>query len=447
MFHKTAVYRLKDILFLSSLLLVLAACGGEEPTPTMVAVVPTSTPTAIPPTATPAPTATPTPTFIPTPVVSDPVVSVPEPVKPGEEVGISVRVDGVAGIEITYEWTVDKGEILSGQGTSSITYKAPVESGLCTIKVTITAAGAKIERSKFINVAKPADTPTSIKEPAVTIAVTEPKKEVECLEGAACTFTIKGTSTGVAGSSDYKIVPFVNPGPGDPNQWFPQWDRPLGSQISEDGTWQAEAQIGTDEGVEPGHHFEIVALVMDASAEIPVEFQSLPSAIAKSSIVNLTTIAVAEPSECPFVPPFRIPIEGPAVDVQVSITSMENCTDNLPTASSIPLRGTYSGDMTNREIWILVYPPDVRYYPQSTDACRDLSTQFASGQWAEIIRLGRPGVPEPFHVVAVVTDVGSPASEAFHNYLRVGCDTGNFNGFMSLPAGVTELDAITVHTR
>jgi hypothetical protein len=126
---------------------------------------------------------------------------------------------------------------------------------------------------------------------------------------------------------------------------------------------------------------------------------------------------------------------------------MERCADNLPTATGIPLAGTYSGDLTNKEIWILVYPSNLAYYPQSTNACASISTPFANGQWAETIRLGREGVPEAFHVVAVVTEVGSPASEAFHNYLTVGCDTGNYEGLAVIPAGATEMDAIIVHAQ
>jgi hypothetical protein len=152
-------------------------------------------------------------------------------------------------------------------------------------------------------------------------------------------------------------------------------------------------------------------------------------------------------AECPFSSPIRIPIQGPSVDAEVSITSMENCADNLPTATSVPLAGTYSGDLTNKEIWILVYPLDLKYYPQSSDACANVSTPFANGQWSEIIRLGREGVPEAFHIVAVVTDIGGPASEAFHNYLTVGCTSGNYQPFTSVPPGATELDSITVHTR
>ena len=169
---------------------------------------------------------------------------------------------------------------------------------------------------------------------------------------------------------------------------------------------------------------------------------------AMKSILLGPTLTPLPAAECPFVSPIRIPIEGPSVDAEVSITSMENCADNLPTASPIPLAGTYSGDLTNKEIWILVYPENILYYyPQSANACASASTPFANGQWVEEIRLGSADVPEAFHIVAVVTDIGSPASEAFHNYLTVGCNSGNWQGLRSVPPGATELDSITVHTR
>jgi hypothetical protein len=153
------------------------------------------------------------------------------------------------------------------------------------------------------------------------------------------------------------------------------------------------------------------------------------------------------PAECPFDNiPFRASIGGPPLDVEVSIASILNCADNLPTASSIPLTGTYSGDLTNKELWILVYPPDLKYYPQTPDACTNVSAEFAGGQWSTIIRLGRAGVPEAFHIVAVVTDIGNLASEAFHKYLTDGCSQ-TWGSVNLIPPGATELDAIIVHTR
>lgn len=359
MFNIITIYQLRNALLLGVLLLALTACGGGESTPKESAVARSPTPVAISSTATPTPivpTATPTP--VPTPVVGDPHVSVPSPINPGEKIGISVAVDGVAGIEITYEWTHQegKGRILDGQGTSGIIYRAPTEPGTYKIGVKITAPGTNIERSVYITVEKPPDTPT----PTAT-------------DTPIPTPTPKSTKT-----------PTRAPKPTD--------------------------TPGTTE--EP------------------------------------TGEPTEEPGVCDFIPPFRLPIEGPSVDVEASITSMENCTENLPRATGIPLRGTYSGNMTNKELWILVYPPDLRYYPQSTDACRELSAQFADEQWAEQIRLGRPDVAEAFHIVVVVTEIGSPASEDFHRYLRDGCDRGNWNGLTEpLPPGITELDSIAVHTQ
>jgi hypothetical protein len=165
---------------------------------------------------------------------------------------------------------------------------------------------------------------------------------------------------------------------------------------------------------------------------------------------EFTEEAISTPSTrggCPFEAPIRNPVTGPPVDAEVRITSMEHCADNLPTAAPIPLSGTYSGDLTNKEIWILVYPPNLVYYPQSTNACASLSTTFANGQWQEKIILGRKGVPEAFHIVAVVTEVGSSASEDFHDYLNVGCKTEDYEGRAIILSGATELDSIIVHTR
>ena len=53
----------------------------------------------------------------------------------------------------------------------------------------------------------------------------------------------------------------------------------------------------------------------------------------------------------------------------------------------------------------------------------------------------------PPWVPIVVADVDSPASEAFHNYLDVGCSTDDYQGIAVIPSGATEMDSIVVHTR
>ena len=108
---------------------------------------------------------------VPTPVVSEPAVSAPQPVKPGEEIGISIRVDSVGGTELTYEWILTEGKILEGEGTSAITYQAPMEPGTYSIRVKVTSADVTIERSTFINVGEtetPGPTLTDTEQPETT---------------------------------------------------------------------------------------------------------------------------------------------------------------------------------------------------------------------------------------------------------------------------------------
>jgi len=77
---------------------------------------------------------------------------VPQPVNPGDEIGISIRVDSVGGVALTYEWVLTEGKILEGEGTNAITYQAPIEPGTYSIRVKVTSADAIIQRSTFINV-------------------------------------------------------------------------------------------------------------------------------------------------------------------------------------------------------------------------------------------------------------------------------------------------------
>jgi hypothetical protein len=88
----------------------------------------------------------------------------------------------------------------------------------------------------------------------------------------------------------------------------------------------------------------------------------------------------------------------------------------------------------------------LRYYVQSPDACQGLSAHASKGQWTTNLNLGGEGRPEQFDIVVTVADVDSEASQVFTKWLLTGCDTNEFPGFSTLPDGLTELDAITVHT-
>lgn len=160
--------------------------------------------------------------------------------------------------------------------------------------------------------------------------------------------------------------------------------------------------------------------------------------------------AATEPAgqePCSFAAPVREPITGSLVEAQVRITSREHCADDLPIDSLFPLSGTYTGDLTGKELWILVYVPHQLYFPQATDICANQSTPLANGQWTESIRLGGPGSPpETYHIVAVVAEIGGQASQAFHHYLTTGCELKSYEGLSLIPSGATELDSIIVRT-
>ncbi len=115
------------------------------------------------------------PAAAPTPIVGEPVVSVSQPVEPGERIGISVRVDSVPGVAIIYEWSVFAGTILEGQGTNAITYEAPAEPDTYGIRVKVSTQDAIIERSSFVTVLEvqtlesiPASIPTAALTPVNT---------------------------------------------------------------------------------------------------------------------------------------------------------------------------------------------------------------------------------------------------------------------------------------
>ncbi len=149
MFLSFNLSRIQKVLLLGVLQLVLAGCPSGQP----MGFVPAQT--------------------VPTPVVSDPIVSPSQPVNPGAEIGISIRVDSVGGVALTYEWIPDegKGKILAGEGTSAITYQVPTEPGTYSIRVKVTGADVTIERSTFINVHEaetPGQTLTDTEQPATT---------------------------------------------------------------------------------------------------------------------------------------------------------------------------------------------------------------------------------------------------------------------------------------
>lgn len=166
------------------------------------------------------------------------------------------------------------------------------------------------------------------------------------------------------------------------------------------------------------------------------------------TIVSMFSKLISDPSnETPAVATcssLRPHLGGPPVDVEVQFTSPGNCAEGLPRL--IRASGKYEGDLTGREIWVLVYPTDSKYYPQTLDACKQAPAESGANIWNTLVYFGGP--PQQYDLVAVVTETGSRASQEIKAWLKRGCTSRHYPGYSrdELPAGITEVAAITVST-
>jgi hypothetical protein len=58
--------------------------------------------------------------------------------------------------------------------------------------------------------------------------------------------------------------------------------------------------------------------------------------------------------------------------------------------------------------------------------------------------LGNEAATGRYEIVLTAAPVGSPANQAFTEWLTIGCRTGTYQGFDVLPKGLMELDTVTV---
>lgn len=128
--------------------------------------------------------------------------------------------------------------------------------------------------------------PTPTPTPPPTIAITSPRAQVICPLAGTCSFSVTGTSSGIMCNPNLKSVIFIRPSGLD--QWWPHWE----FAVMSDGSWQGKAQIGAEPCQEAGHHFEIVAMVLDLdqARRVAAGSQSLPQEyVAQSNFVDLVT--------------------------------------------------------------------------------------------------------------------------------------------------------------
>ena len=111
---------------------------------------------------------------VPTPVVNDLMIEhCPHGLLPGKEVKICVNVTvSDTNIRLVYTWSTEGGEIISGQGTEKITYKAPETPGTYEVSLEVGYGDWDTKRSTSVVVVSPKPTEEPTIEPTE-----EPTKE------------------------------------------------------------------------------------------------------------------------------------------------------------------------------------------------------------------------------------------------------------------------------
>lgn len=138
----------------------------------------------------------PTPTAaVQLPTISKPEVGVSGPLKPRQEVGISVDISSVTGVALNYTWKTDGGEIVKGQGSPAIIYRVPDEPGTYNVRVVVEWDDQSVERVTSIKVEEePTPTPTPSQPPTDT-PVPQTSMPTNTPELATATPSVMLTST------------------------------------------------------------------------------------------------------------------------------------------------------------------------------------------------------------------------------------------------------------
>jgi hypothetical protein len=148
---------------------------------------------------------------------------------------------------------------------------------------------------------------------------------------------------------------------------------------------------------------------------------------------------------------FRPQIKG-ATDFagDVEIVTPEDCTTNLEVETRVIVAGTYDGIPEDVDMWVLVYPPSMVYYPQSPRLCEGAKMDWGNGKWTVPVELGEKGGEPEWHDIVVVL-VDQETSQFFSDWGREGCQSEE--GFLGIVGSqfeemnITEKAHITVQTQ
>lgn len=285
---------------------------------------------------------------------------------------------------------------------------------------------------------------------------------IDCEKGMSQVIRVGGTYEGDLTGKDLWVLVYPTN-----NQYYPQTldaCRQAPSEAS-NGIWNTIVHLGG-----PPQQYDLVAVITEADSEASQQFKdwlkdgcttyhypgysvnALPDGITEVATITVSRKADDAPKhppidDCPIDDiRFRTPIGGLPVNETVMFEYPDHC--EMALSRSITAGGRYTGSMDDKELWILVYPKNSQYFPQAVNACDQAPSDMKDdGIWLTNIYFGGP--PQVYDVVAVITEVNGKASQEFKNWLKTGCDTGHFPGYLKqdLPDGITEVAAITVSTQ
>jgi hypothetical protein len=389
-----------------------------------------------------------------------------------------------SGANLKFNWTAARGTI-TGEG-SSIIYTAPDTPGPDVVTVEVESAGGTVVKNLTIQVVAvgavalkdtptptPSLTPTDTPTPAATDTPLPPPTDTPTatLTSAPTPVAVTPTDTPTPSLPVYAsnvkegdtvaqflslvgeyapgvtddIWVFVGPlggrrWPQSPNACAGEGTRKL------NGRW--EVHIGLGGPGDAGALFVIIVTTANTQASQSLT-QTLQSWCQKNDypgftelpagLIEYDQVRVVRGNER-YAP--HPPISNTDLAGELSIANGLKDGDIAP--QFLTLSGTVSPGVTD-SIWVLVYSPNGRFYPQSTDPCQNIHTVRVGDRWQVPVHLGGPGNGgELFDIITVLAD--AQANAFFEEKQQEWCQANNYPGLLSieLPQGIDEKESIRV---
>jgi hypothetical protein len=271
------------------------------------------------------------------------------------------------------------------------------------------------------------DTPTATPEPSPTSVPTEAVISHDPI------FTLNPDITDLQAGEDIAILLSFDP--------------PVGVK---EAKWEVVAGSGT---IEPTDGGDAVVFTAPANGEGAVIIKVSGKTEDGGSFEKKFTLNIIKPAAlppCEFTAASIAPPPFNKSSLEGTINPPERCESNLPVGQLVNAGGIASDIPRNVFLWLLVFAPDGRFYPQCNDATKGLcGANYNAEVWGVPIFLGNPAYPnckERFYLVLVSVD--PDGNDFLTSAMMEQGKKNKFTGFASgdLPEGIEELTSLEVET-